>query len=66
MRISKEGWFCAMRNDGRAHQRIKLGRADTSNDCCFSDFKCSSHNNSRLLDSGNLFSRTKVHRSAAT
>jgi hypothetical protein len=66
MRISKEGWLCAMRNDGRAHQRIKLGRADTSNDCCFSGFKGSSHNNARAFDGCNLFSRTKVHGSAST
>ena len=65
MRISKEGWLCAVRNDGRAHQRIKLGRADASNNCCFSGFECSSHNNARAFDGGNLFSRTKVHSSAA-
>ena len=65
MRISKEGWLCTVRNDGRAHQRIKLGRAHASNNCCFSGFECSSHNNARAFDGGNLFCRTKVHSSAA-
>jgi hypothetical protein len=55
-----------MRSNGCAHQRIKLGRTDARNNCGFSGFKCSSHNNARALDGGNLFSRTKVHGSAAT
>jgi hypothetical protein len=55
-----------MRNDGRAHQSIKLGRAHAGNNCGFSGFECRSHNNARAFDGGNLFSRAKVHGSATT
>ena len=55
-----------MRNNGCAHQGIKLGRAHASNNCCFSGFEGSSHNNARAFDGGNLFSRAKVHGSATT